>query len=57
MLHPGEVIGSGTVGTGCLFEAGAADSGEWLKPGGWVELEVERLGRVATEILYPEQAG
>jgi fumarylacetoacetate (FAA) hydrolase len=57
MLHPGEVIGSGTVGTGCLFEAGAADSGEWLKPGDWVELEVERLGRVATEILYPEQAG
>jgi len=57
MLHPGEVIGSGTVGTGCLLEAGAADTGDWLKPGDWVELEVERLGRVTTEILPPDQAG
>ncbi|MBN1120846.1 MAG: fumarylacetoacetate hydrolase family protein [Anaerolineae bacterium] len=57
MLHPGEVIGSGTVGTGCLLEAGAADTGEWLKPGDWVELEVECLGRLTTEILPPDQAG
>ncbi|MDF2626455.1 MAG: fumarylacetoacetase [Symbiobacteriaceae bacterium] len=41
MLQPGEIIGSGTVGTGCLLETGAAP---WLEPGDEVELEVERLG-------------
>lgn len=40
-LYPGEVIGSGTVGTGCLLETGAH---RWLEPGDCVELEVERLG-------------
>ena len=39
-LYPGEVIGSGTVGTGCLLETGRP----WLEPGQTVELEVERLG-------------
>jgi fumarylacetoacetate (FAA) hydrolase len=40
-LYPGEIIGSGTVGTGCLLETGAY---RWLEPGDVVELEVERLG-------------
>jgi fumarylacetoacetate (FAA) hydrolase len=40
-LYPDEVIGSGTVGTGCLLETEAAP---WLEPGDVVELEVERLG-------------
>lgn len=40
-LYPGEVLGSGTVGTGCLLETEAAP---WLVPGDVVELEVERLG-------------
>lgn len=40
-LYPGDVIGSGTVGTGCLLETGAAP---WLEPGDVVELEVEGLG-------------
>ena len=40
-LYPGEIIGSGTVGTGCLLETEAAP---WLQPGDIVELEVERLG-------------
>jgi fumarylacetoacetate (FAA) hydrolase len=35
------VIGSGTVGTGCLLEAGDE---RWLQPGDVVELEVERIG-------------
>jgi fumarylacetoacetate (FAA) hydrolase len=39
-LYPGEVIGSGTVGTGCLLELGLP----YLQPGQTVELEVERLG-------------
>lgn len=43
MLQPGDVIGSGTVGTGCLLELTKAQ-GPWLQPGDVVELEVERLG-------------
>jgi 2-keto-4-pentenoate hydratase/2-oxohepta-3-ene-1,7-dioic acid hydratase in catechol pathway len=46
-LRPGDVIGSGTVATGCLFEhyAMAPDSFRgWLQPGDEVRLEVERLG-------------
>jgi fumarylacetoacetate (FAA) hydrolase len=42
-LQPGDVIGSGTVGTGCLLELTKGD-GPWLQPGDIVELEVERLG-------------
>lgn len=53
-LLPGEVFGTGTVGTGCLLEQGAQESGKWLKPGDRVEMEVERLGRLATTILQPE---
>jgi fumarylacetoacetate (FAA) hydrolase len=46
-LYPGEIIGSGTVGTGCLLETEAAP---WLKPGDVVELEVERLGVLINEV-------
>ncbi|MBZ0274772.1 MAG: fumarylacetoacetate hydrolase family protein [Anaerolineae bacterium] len=42
-LYPGDVIGSGTVGTGCLLELTKAQ-GPWLQPGDVVELEIERLG-------------
>lgn len=42
-LYPGEVIGSGTVGTGCLLETTRAQ-GPWLQPGDVVELEIERIG-------------
>ncbi len=42
-LYPGDVIGSGTVGTGCILELGA-ERYSWLAPGDIVELEVERLG-------------
>jgi fumarylacetoacetate (FAA) hydrolase len=40
-LVPGDVIGSGTVGSGCILEHG---DGRWLQPGDEVELEVEGLG-------------
>jgi 2-keto-4-pentenoate hydratase/2-oxohepta-3-ene-1,7-dioic acid hydratase in catechol pathway len=43
VLQPGDVIGSGTVGTGCLLELTKGE-GPWLKPGDVVELEVERIG-------------
>lgn len=43
MLFPGDVIGSGTVGTGCLLEL-TKGQGPWLQPGDVVELEIERFG-------------
>ncbi|NUQ84487.1 MAG: fumarylacetoacetate hydrolase family protein [Anaerolineales bacterium] len=43
MLYPGDVIGSGTVGTGCLLEL-TKFQGPWLNEGDVVELEVERIG-------------
>jgi len=43
MLFPGDVIGSGTVGTGCLLEL-TKFQGPWLNHGDVVELEVERIG-------------
>jgi fumarylacetoacetate (FAA) hydrolase len=40
-LLAGDVLGSGTVGTGCILEQG---DGRWLRPGDTVELEVEGIG-------------
>ncbi len=40
-LLPGEILGSGTVGTGCVLELG---DGHWLQPGDVVELEIEGIG-------------
>lgn len=45
-IHPGEVIGSGTVGTGCGLEIGRR-----LAPGDVVELEVERIGILRNRIV------
>jgi fumarylacetoacetate (FAA) hydrolase len=49
LLLPGDVIGSGTVGSGCLLEL-TAGQGPWLKPGDSVELEIERFGVLANRI-------
>ncbi len=43
MLYPGDVIGSGTVGTGCLYEL-TKNQGPWLNEGDVIELEVEKIG-------------
>jgi fumarylacetoacetate (FAA) hydrolase len=40
-LWPGDILGSGTVGTGCILEL---CDGRWLQPGDEVELEVEGIG-------------
>src|SRR5713101_3167267 len=49
-LFPGDLIGSGTVGSGCILELGPENTGGWLKPGDTVELEIERLGVLRTRI-------
>ena len=48
-LRPGDIIGSGTCGTGCLLELGQAVH-PWLEIGDEVELEIERIGRLRTRI-------
>ena len=40
-LLPGDLLGSGTVGTGCILEHGDE---RWLEPGDVIELEIEGLG-------------
>jgi 2-keto-4-pentenoate hydratase/2-oxohepta-3-ene-1,7-dioic acid hydratase in catechol pathway len=45
-LHPGEVLGSGTVGTGCGLE-----QGRFLSPGDHVELEIEKIGILRNRIV------
>jgi 2-keto-4-pentenoate hydratase/2-oxohepta-3-ene-1,7-dioic acid hydratase in catechol pathway len=52
-LVPGDIIGSGTVGTGCILELArvkGADAYPWLSAGDRVVASVERLGRIDVEI-------
>jgi len=48
-VAPGDVLGSGTCGTGCILELSLVHGSEkypWLVPGDEVVLEVEGLGRL-----------
>ena len=47
-LRPGDVIGSGTVGTGCILEHG---DGRWLQRGDVVELEVDGIGVLRNRVV------
>ncbi|WP_370540496.1 fumarylacetoacetate hydrolase family protein [Azospirillum sp. INR13] len=47
-LHPGEFLGSGTVGNGCGLE-----HLRFLKPGNIVELEVEGIGLLRNRVVRP----
>lgn len=49
-ILPGDVIGSGTVGTGCIVEF-PDGTYPYLKPGDVVRLEVERLGVLENRIV------
>lgn len=53
-LRPGDVIGSGTVGTGCILELSrvhGSDAYPWLSPGDTVEIDVDHLGRQRAHIV------
>jgi fumarylacetoacetate (FAA) hydrolase len=50
-LRPGDLVGSGTVGSGCLLEVRDATLGRYLEPGDEVVLRVERLGALANPIV------
>jgi len=65
-LLPGDVIGSGTVGTGCYLELngtwaleakaqGKEFSPIWLKDGDTVELEITGLGKLSNKIVKANQ--
>jgi len=60
-LYPGDVIGSGTVGTGCFLELNGTGklndpnfSEQWLQPDDVVEMEIEELGRLSNTIIAEE---
>ena len=52
-LKPGDLIGSGTVGTGCILELRPEHTGGWLKPGDKVVCEIEKLGQLKNTIESP----
>ena len=49
-LYPGDVLGSGTVGSGCLLEL-TAGQGPWLAEGDVVELEIAGLGTLRNRVM------
>jgi fumarylacetoacetate (FAA) hydrolase len=49
-LRVGDVLGSGTVGTGCILELGT-EVHRWLQRGDTVELEVEGIGTLRNTIV------
>ncbi|MBB1283272.1 fumarylacetoacetate hydrolase family protein [Flavisolibacter sp. BT320] len=60
-LYPGDIIGSGTVGTGCFLELNGtgklndpAYTEQWLQAGDVVEMEIDGLGTLTNTIIAEE---
>ncbi|HLK30221.1 MAG TPA: fumarylacetoacetate hydrolase family protein [Puia sp.] len=60
-LYPGDIIGSGTVGTGCFLELNGTGKlndpnyqEQWLREGDEVELEIDGLGILTNTIVKDE---
>ena len=60
-LFPGDIIGSGTVGTGCFLELNGTGKlndenyqEQWLKDGDIVELEIDGLGVLSNTVVAEE---
>jgi len=60
-LYPGDVIGSGTVGTGCFLELNGTGklndpnyTEQWLQPGDAIEMEIDGLGKLNNTIIAEE---
>ena len=56
-LYPGDVIGSGTVGTGCFLELNGSKVYEpawWLKPGDTVVCAIDQLGALENTLVAAE---
>lgn len=57
-LYPGDVIGSGTVGTGCFLELNGTGklhdanyTEQWLQPNDVIEMEIDGLGILSNSIV------
>jgi fumarylacetoacetate (FAA) hydrolase len=52
-LYPGDVVGSGTCGTGCLLELNGSKitHDRWLVPGDEISLEIDLLGRLSNTVV------
>lgn len=52
-IFPGDVIGSGTCGTGCFLELNGSKitDNQWLQPNDIVSLEIEGLGKLNNRIV------
>jgi len=57
-IYPGDIIGSGTVGTGCLLEINGTNKLKhsdftemWLQENDVVEMEIENLGKITNKII------
>jgi fumarylacetoacetate (FAA) hydrolase len=50
-MRPGDLLGSGTVGTGCLLEIRDETLGRYLDPGDTVSLAIERLGELTAPVV------
>ena len=60
-IHPGDVIGSGTVGTGCFLELNGTGKlndpsyvEQWLQAGDTVEMEIDEIGKLVNDIVADE---
>src|SRR5687767_12863554 len=60
-LFPGDIIGSGTVGTGCFLELNGTGKlndanyqEQWLQDGDVVEMEIDQLGVLSNTIVSEE---
>ena len=55
-IFPGDVIGSGTCGTGCFLELNGSKitDNQWLNPGDTVSLEIEGLGTLINKIILSD---
>ena len=52
-IFPGDIIGSGTCGTGCFLELNGSKitDNQWLNPGDTVSLEIDGLGTLTNKIV------
>lgn len=62
-IHPGEVIGSGTVGTGCFLELNGTGllndpnyKPQWLMPNDVIEMNIEGLGTLSNKVVQEDSS-
>ena len=48
-IYPSDILGSGTVGTGCGLELD-----RWVHPGDVIELEIEKIGVLRNRVVRPQ---